>query len=123
MIVALIHWRIKPDAASEKAFLEHWNERNRIAGGSGLIGEFLTQALPEGAFEHANWDIAGPGDHISYFTVGLWRDLESFKRAVSPYIEDEHDFEQPGRRRAVFEPVEWRVGEAALPDKNSPRAR
>ena len=49
MIVALIHWRIKPDEKSESAFRDHWKTRNSIAERSGLIGEFLSESLPMAA--------------------------------------------------------------------------
>jgi len=42
MFIALIHWRIKPDEDSKKAFLEHWNTRNSISNRSGLIAEFVS---------------------------------------------------------------------------------
>ena len=45
MIVALIHWRIKPDEASKKKFLKHWNTRNPISDRTGLIAEFLSDSL------------------------------------------------------------------------------
>jgi hypothetical protein len=45
MIVALIHWRIKPDDNSKNAFLKHWKTENPITGRTGLIAEFLSDSL------------------------------------------------------------------------------
>src|SRR5260370_7131082 len=45
MIVALIHWRIKPDDTSKNAFLKHWKTKNPITARTGLIHESFTTSL------------------------------------------------------------------------------
>lgn len=44
MIVALIHWRIKPDEASIAEFLKFWREQATVGDRAGLVGEFLSEA-------------------------------------------------------------------------------
>ena len=43
LMVALIHWRIKPDEESNEMFLNHWKTNNTIGNRSGLIAEFLSE--------------------------------------------------------------------------------
>jgi hypothetical protein len=57
MIVALIHWRIKPDEASQKKFLKHWNTKNSISDRTGLIAEFLSDSLKIADFPYITWHL------------------------------------------------------------------
>jgi hypothetical protein len=50
MFIALVHWRIKSDTESVKAFMEHWNTRNSISNRKGLIAEFVSDTLPMASF-------------------------------------------------------------------------
>ena len=120
MIVALIHWRIKPDEESKQEFLAHWKIRNNIADRSGLIAEFLSASLPMADFPYITWhlDPESTGDFRSYVTVGLWQDSAAFRDQVAAYFNDDKpmlSFEKYRRRRVIFNPVEWRVGTALLP--------
>jgi len=42
MIVALIHWRVRPYEQSIAALLDHWRTNNMIGDRSGLMAEFLS---------------------------------------------------------------------------------
>ncbi len=124
MIVALIHWRIKPDEASKKKFLNHWNTKNPISDRTGLIAEFLSDSLKIADFPYITWhlDPESFGDFKSYVTVGLWQDSDAFKEQVAAYFNDDKPllpFEKYRRRRVMFRPVAWRIGGTELPKKDS----
>jgi hypothetical protein len=124
MIVALIHWRIKPDDESKAQFLEHWKTRNSIANRSGLIAEFLSASLPMADFPYITWhlDPESTGDFKSYVTVGLWQDSTAFRDQVATYFNDDKPmlpFEKYRRRRVIFNPVEWRIGDGGLPGSDT----
>lgn len=127
MIVALIHWRIRPDEASREAFLAHWRNSSLIVDRSSLIGEFLTEAFPRRMFRMSNMRFSAPSaEYRSYFTFGLWQNLRAFEQAVSTYIPEEGHmlwFEQAPRERDLFHPVCYRIGEANLPLQDSPDVR
>src|ERR1051326_9480493 len=120
MIIALIHWRIRPDDESISAFLHHWKTNNTIRDRTGLMAEFLSDSLPMSQFPYITWhlDSESLGNFKSYVTVGLWQDAHAFREQVAAYFNDEKPmlpFEQYRRRRVVFEPVSWRSGEAPVP--------
>jgi len=125
MFIALIHWRIKPDDESVKAFIGHWNTRNSIADRRGLIGEFVSDTLPMANFPYITWhlDPESLGDFKSYVTIGLWDDAGTFGKEVAKYFNDDKPllpFEKYRRRRVIFKPVGWRIGQTKLPDGDSP---
>lgn len=125
MIIALIHWRIQPDELSRAAFLHHWKTNNTIGDRSGLIAEFLSDSLPMSAFPYITWhlDSESLGDFKSYVTAGLWNDAEAFGDQVAAYFNDEKPmlpFEKYRRRRVIFRPVSWRIGQTSLPANDSP---
>ena len=124
MLIALIHWRIKPDQDSIDAFLTYWQTRNTIDDRSGLMGEFLSDSLSMKDHPYITWhlDSESLGDFKSYVTVGIWGDAAAFKSLIEPYFNDERPmlpFEMYRRRRVVFNPVHWRIGEAHLPIDDS----
>jgi hypothetical protein len=125
MIIALIHWRIRPDEESIAAFLRHWKTNNTIGDRTGLMAEFLSDSLPMSQFPYITWhlDSESLGNFKSYVTVGLWQDADSFRDQVAAYFNDQKPmlpFEKYRRRRVIFEPVSWRIGGASLPDRDSP---
>jgi hypothetical protein len=124
VLIALIHWRIRPDEQNVSDFLDHWRTRNTIDDRSGLIGEFLSDQLPVKDHPYITWhlDAESLGNFRSYVTVGIWRDEPAFEEAVARYFNDERpllSFEKYRRRRVVFRPVEWRVGGEPLPTVDS----
>lgn len=128
MIVALIHWRIRPDDESIAAFLDHWKTNNTIGDRSGLMAEFLSDSLPMSDFPYITWhlDAESLGNFKSYVTVGLWQDAEAFREQVAAYFNDKKPmlpFEKYRRRRVIFSPVHWRIGHADLPESDSEGVR
>jgi|SRR5882724_2937648 len=128
IFIALIHWRIKPDDQSKAAFIEHWNTRNSINNRKGLIAEFVSDTLPMANFPYITWhlDPESLGNFKSYVTIGLWADAANFQEQVAQYFNDDQPllvFEKYRRRRVIFEPVGWRVGETLLPGGDSPGVR
>ena len=124
MIIALIHWRVKLGDEHTRAFLHHWQTRNTIANRSGLIAEFLSDSLPMSQFPYITWhlDSESLGDFRSYVTVGFWQDTDAFRDQVAAYFNDDKPslgFEQYRRRRVIFSPVHWRIGDAQLPEADS----
>jgi hypothetical protein len=124
MMVALIHWRIKPDESSNTTFLNHWQTNNTIGNRSGLIAEFLSDSLPMAAFPYITWhlDAESLGDFKSYVTIGLWANANDFKEQIASYFNDDKailEFEKYRRRRVVFNPIAWRIGETSLPNADS----
>ncbi|MBO6528398.1 hypothetical protein [Erythrobacter sp.] len=122
-MIALIHWRIKPESVED--FLTHWREQNRIADRSGLIAEFLSDSLKPSDMPFITWhlDEQSLGNFRSYVTVGIWVDGDAFAEQIGQYFNDENallPFEQYRRRRVVFRPVEWRIGNAELPETDTP---
>jgi hypothetical protein len=48
---------------------------------------------------------------------------DAFKDQVAAYFNDDKPmlaFEKYRRRRVMFNPLDWRIGETALPDRDSP---
>ncbi len=120
MKIVLIHWRIKPDEESNRCFLEHWKTSNTIGNRDGLIAEFLSDSLKISDFPYITWhlDPESFGNFRSYVTTGLWADSDSFEKQVAAYFNDDRPllcFEKYRRRRVIFDPVCWRVGQAKLP--------
>lgn len=124
MMAALIHWRIKPDTGSSEEFQKHWKSVNAIGDRSGLIAEFLSDSLPIANFPYITWHLDGEslGDFKSYVTIGLWANAADFKQQIADYFNDDKPmlaFEKYRRRRVLFRPIEWRIGETPLPSQDS----
>jgi hypothetical protein len=124
MMVALIHWRIKPDESSNTAFLNHWKTNNTIGDRTGLIAEFLSNSLPIASFPYITWHLDGEslGNFNSYVTIGLWASADDFGEQIAAYFNDDKpmlEFEKYRRRRVVFKPIEWRTGLTLLPERDS----
>lgn len=121
MLVALIHWRIKPDQQSIDEFLNHWRKNNTVDDRTGLVAEFLSESLSATSFPYVTWhlDAESLGDFKSYVTVGIWADAKAFQDQVGIHFNDDKpmkSFEKYRRRRVVFEPVERRDGLAQMPE-------
>ncbi len=125
MHVVMVHWRIKPDEGSISAFLKDWREVYTIPNRAGLIGEFLSEALPAKLFPDTTWhlDPDGLGDFKSFVNVALWRDAKDFHEQVAKNYNDNNPmrpYEKYRRRRVVAETVAWRIGQFPLPNADSP---
>ena len=128
MLAALIHWRIKPEDRHIKAFLNHWKTENRVEDRRGLIAEFLSDPLTMHSFPSITWhlDSESLGDFKSFVTVGSWSDADEFHKQIAILFNDDKpmkSFEKYRRRRVVFDPVGWRIGEGALPTEDSEGVR
>ena len=121
MILVLIHWRIKPDDASEAAFFSFWTEVAKIEDKMNLIGEFLSVPVSADTFPFKVDDFSvghSQEDCRHFINVGAWKDWQSFNDQVGKYMDDARpieDFEAERRTRTVLEPKHWRVGRAILP--------
>ena len=121
MILVLIHWRIKPDDASETAFFDFWTQIAKIDDKSNLIGEFLSTPVPAVQFPFNVDDLStghSQGNCRHFINVGAWKDWQSFNDQVGKYIDDAKsmkDFEAERRTRTVLEPKHWRIGSAMMP--------
>lgn len=88
------------------------------------MAEFLSDSLPMTDFPYITWhlDSESLGNFKSYVTVGLWQDAEAFRDQIAAYFNDQRpllSFEKYRRRRVIFKPVHWRIGNAPLPTKDS----
>ena len=86
--------------------------------------EFLSDSLPMTDFPYITWhlDAESLGNFKSYVTVGLWQGADAFREQVANYFNDTKPmlpFEQFRRRRVIFDPVHWRIGDASLPTTDS----
>lgn len=121
MILVLIHWRIKPDDASEAAFFEFWTRVAKIDDKTNLIGEFLSAPVPASQFPFLVDDLSAghsQGNCRHFINVGAWKDWESFNDQVGKFMDDAKpmkEFEAERRTRTILAPKQWRVGAAALP--------
>src|SRR6266508_4057302 len=121
MVIVVIYWKIKLGDEHRRAFLEHWEKTLTIAERSHLIGEFLSQpvATENAGFPCGLLGLPASSAYQSFFNVGLWADLESFKeQVIDPYVGQApkpKDFEYEFRERLVLEPVSRRVGQGAIP--------
>ena len=87
----------------------------------------MSDTLPIANFPYITWhlDPESLGNFKSYVTIGLWVDAENFQEQVAQYFNDDRpllEFEKYRRRRVIFEPVGWRVGETPLPGRGLPRS-
>ena len=125
MIIALIHWRIKPDEASIAEFLKFWREQATIGDRTGLIGEFLSEAAKLTDYPYITWHL--DQDHLgnfkSFVNVGFWNDERAFYEQVAKNFNDDRPmlpFEAYRRRRAIIKPESWRIGKSNLPSQDHP---
>ena len=125
MIIVLIHWRIKPDGASEAQFLDFWKNEATISNKLNLVGEFLSRPLPASSFGFKVDDLStghSQGDCRHFINVGLWADWESFEREVGRLFDDSRalkPFEAERRTRTILQPEAWRRGDFQLPSSGS----
>ena len=106
MHVVLVHWRIKPDEESIKAFLKDWREVYTIGDRSGLIAEFLSESISAKDFPDTTWhlDPEALEDFKSFVNVALWRSAKDFHDQVAKHYNDTRPmrpYEMYRRRRVV----------------------
>jgi hypothetical protein len=125
MVIALIHWRIKPDETSIADFLKFWREQATVSDRAGLVGEFLSEAAKLTDYPYITWHL--DHDHLgnfkSYVNVGIWTDETAFHEQIAKNFNDDKPmlpFEAFRRRRVIIKPDSWRIGKAALPNADHP---
>lgn len=117
MVIVVVHWKIRPNKESLRQFLLHWKDVLALNERDHLVGEYLSRPLTtiETGFACCLLDAPASPSYHSYFNVGLWADLGSFKRQVI----DQHvatkvkpePFEYEPRSRMVLSPLSWRTGD------------
>lgn len=118
MVIALIHWKIKPDMVRE--FLEYWRTKAVVQDRSGLIGEFLSEPCDISEYQWITWYLAPIGENVytSFINVGIWDNAEGFHDQIGKYFKEgakRLDFEHCPRTRTILRPDSWRVGHSSLP--------
>ena len=121
MVIALIHWKIKPRLVSE--FLDYWQEEAVVQDRRGLIGEFLSEACHLSEFPWITWDLTGcDGAYRSFINVGMWNSAGDFHEQIGKYFVasgERKSFEHKERTRTILRPTCWRIGDSSLPPHDS----
>ncbi len=124
MIIVVIYWKIKLGNEHRRAFLDHWEKTLTIPERSHLVGEFLSQPVSaeNAGFPSGLLGLPSSSAYQSFFNVGIWSDMESFKQQViDPHVgqtpKSEH-FEYEFRERLVLAPVSCRIGQGTLPSSD-----
>jgi hypothetical protein len=125
MIIALNHWRIKPDNESVAAFLEHWRTIATVRDRTGLIAEYLSEVESTKAYPYITWhlDSESLGDYKSFVNVSIWQDANAFHEQLGKAFNDllpMKDFEKYRRRRVMLTPNSWRIGASPAPSTDHP---
>lgn len=125
MIIALIHWRIKPDEKSIAEFLKFWREQATVNDRTGLVAEFLSEAAKLKDYPYITWHL--DQDHLgnfkSFVNVGIWSDEKAFYEQVAKNFNDDklmEPFEAYRRRRVIIKPDSWRIGKSNPPSTDHP---
>ena len=117
MVIALVHWMIKPESVSE--FLDYWRKEAVVQDRRGLIGEFLSEACHTSEFPWITWDLTGrEGVYRSFINVGLWHSADDFHEQIGKYFVapgEPKSFEHKERTRTILRPTCWRIGDSNLP--------
>ena len=122
MVIVIIHWKIHPHEEALRMFLDHWRDTLTIEERSHLVGEYLSRPLTaeEAQFPCVSMSAPPSANYKSYFNVGIWKDLESFRQQIIlPYVTSKPktaSFEYEYRERMVLSPVSWRAGRHGPPD-------
>ena len=123
MIIALIHWKIKPEQEMVDSFLDFWRKTAVVNDRSGLIGEFLTEAHSTAEYSWITWHLTGcEGKYRSFINVAYWNSAEDFYAQIGKLFETStgtKEFEAEPRVRTVLKPNCWRMGDSTLPIHDS----
>jgi hypothetical protein len=121
MVIVIIHWKILLGDEPRRQFLQYWKETLTVEERSHLVGEYLSAPLSaeEVQFPCAVFNIPSAPPYQSFFNVGIWEDVDSFKRQIiDPYVgmtPNPQPFEYQFRERMVLSPLSWRAGQYSLP--------
>ena len=122
MIIVIIHWKIHLGEGARRQFLRHWKETLTVEERSHLVGEYLSAPLSdeEVQFPCAVLNIPPAPPYQSFFNIGIWEDVASFKgQIIDPYVGSSpktQPFEYQFRERMVLAPLSWRTGQYPLPN-------
>ena len=123
MIVALIHWKIKPEQEMVDEFLEYWRKTATVENRRGFIGEFLTEARLTTNYDWITWDLDGcEGKYRSFINVAFWNSADGFHEQIGKKFETStglEPFEAQPRVRTALNPKCWRMGDTYLPVHDS----
>lgn len=119
MIIAIIHWRIKPTDVHVQAFLSKW-AHELLPPREILVGEFLSVPLSpdEVGFPNSDLGLGSREEYRSFINVGMWESTEAFRREVyEPFGKrtELYDFEVDFPERLILGPLMWRVGVHPMP--------
>ncbi len=121
MIIVIIHWKIHPNDEARRQFFKHWEETLKLDERANVVGEYLSEPLsPEQVqFPCVALNVPLSPKYQSFFNVGIWKDVESFKKQIiDPYVgatPKTAPFEYEYRERMILSPVSWRAGAYELP--------
>lgn len=121
MVILLIHWKIRPDDASVRAFRKWWKDHG-LPKPENFSGEYLSEPLtPDVAgFPCTTFNVSSDVRFRSFFNVAIWRDQDAFRQDVIEKVvegrRELEDFEFDHRKRMVLRPVMSRPGKLPLPD-------
>jgi hypothetical protein len=124
MVIVIIHWKIHPNEESRQAFFKNWEEKLTIEERSHLVGEYLSEPMPseQVGFPCVTFNTPSSPEYQSFFNVGIWEDVESFKRQIiDPYVGNTPrpaPFEYELRERMILGPLSWRAGKFTLPTED-----
>ena len=123
MIIALIHWKIKPEQKMVDRFLKFWRKKATVDDRRGLIGEFLTEAYSTAEYPWITWQLGGSeGKYRSFVNIGYWKSADDFYAQIGKHFESStglQPFEAEPRIRTVVKPNCWRMGDGTLPIRDS----
>jgi hypothetical protein len=96
MIIIMVHWLIKNGFSDREAFEALWKKMT-IEPNTGLYREILTTVELDSDPKFNTFSLTDKA-YTTYINIGLWKDLESFDRAVGKYIQ------APERRAPLANP-------------------
>lgn len=115
MQIVFVDWLITK--GQEKEFKSYWKSALPIEDRSLMVGEFLNEPTGHEQFDWVTWDLRDI-QATRFINVGLWASAEAFHDQVGRYFNPAGGllpFESRLRRRALLNPVCWRMGDWSLP--------
>lgn len=86
----------------EPQFRDRWRSMT-VSPDSGLYREILARLDPEPPDAKFHTFSIGDPFYTTFINIGLWRDLESFDKAIGKYIPEAQTVEKDGRQKHTIE--------------------